>query len=99
MKQIAKILGMDASGDLLQVQSVESKDEFQHGGGLYGYCYEWEVNHYSFRNKEATKDAFGLTDTEYDKWDAQFIHRFDVESSEWYRKESIKTFNILETGE
>jgi len=91
--QIAKILGMSADGELLNVQSVKPKDQFQRGGSMHGYRYEWGVNHYSWtENKEGSMEAFGLTEAEWDKWNQLFIMRFDWDKDAWYEDEAVKSY-------
>lgn len=96
MSQIAKIIRMDNEGECVLVQSVEPKDQFQRGGSMHGYRYEWGVNHYSFtEHKENVMERLGLTEAEWDYWDAQFVARFSWEKDEWYFDNSIKTFTTL----
>ena len=75
---------------------MESKDQFQRGGSMHGYRYEWGVNHYAFtENKEHTMEVFGLTEAEWDYWDSLFVSRFNWDTDEWYTDNSIKTFTTL----
>jgi hypothetical protein len=95
MNQIAKVLRMDSDGELLKVQALEDKAEFRVGGSMHGYRYEWGINHYSFLEKESCKAAFGLTDADWDHWNALYVERFDPVKDEWYTDEAIKSFRTL----
>jgi len=91
--QIAKVLGMNAGGDLLQVQALEDKSQFRQGGTMHGYRYDWGVNHYSFtENKESTMEAYGLTEAEWDHWNQLYIKKFSFERDEWYDDEAVKSY-------
>ena len=89
MTQIAKVLRMDGDGDLLKVQGIAPKVEYEPGGTEYGYRYEWGVNHYSFtENKEATMEAYGLTDIEWQYWNELYVRRYDWINNAWYTNET-----------
>lgn len=91
MTQIAKVVGMAKIGDLLLVQAMAPKDEFKAGGTMYGFRYEWGVNHYAFTEcKEATMEAYGLTEDEWEHWDALYVSRFDWGKDDWYTVEAEK---------
>jgi len=93
MNQIAKVIGMNADGDLLQVQALEDQSQFRAGGTMHGYRYDWGVNHYSFiESKENTMEAYGLTEAEYDHWNQLYIKKFSFEKDEWYIDETVKTY-------
>ena len=68
MRQIAKAIGIDPSG-CLKVRSVEPEIEFKPGGSMWGRCYEWGVNKYTFtHDKAAVMQSLGLTEEEYEHW-------------------------------
>lgn len=98
--QIAKVIGMNQEGDLLLVQGLGGKSDYQRGGKYHGYRREWGVNHYSYTDgKECVMAAYGLTEAEYDHWNQLFVNRFDRDKDEWYVDEAVKTYKTLsETG-
>ena len=96
MSQIATVVGMDHAGNLLQVRALGPLDEYQRGGRMYGYRYDWGVNHYAFtENKEATMEAYGLTTAEWDQWNQLFVMRFDWGKDAWYEDDAVKSYRTL----